>query len=66
MRIVGVWAATAGLAVTVILIPITTVVTRRLKRIRAALIKCTDERVKLVTEVITGECISCSQGLDHK
>lgn len=66
MRIVGLWSAVAGFTVTVCLIPITTVVSRRLKRVRAALIKCTDERVKLVTEVITGlitfpRMLSCRQ-----
>ena len=54
MRIIHLVPALAGLAVTIILVPITTVVSRRLKKVRAALIKCTDDRVKLVTEVITG------------
>ena len=55
MRIIHVLPAVAGLAVTVILVPITTVVSRRLSKVRRALIKCTDDRVKLVTEVITGQ-----------
>ena len=54
MRIIHVFPALAGLMVTIILVPITTVVSRRLRKVRAALIKCTDDRVKLVTEVITG------------
>jgi len=54
MRIIHVFPALAGLTVTIILVPITTVVSRRLRKVRAALIKCTDDRVKLVTEVITG------------
>lgn len=58
MRIIHVVPALAGLSVTVVLVPITTVVSRRLSRVRRALIKCTDDRVKLVTEVITGKCTS--------
>ena len=54
MRIIHVVPALAGLTVTIILVPITTVVSRRLSKVRRALIKCTDDRVKLVTEVITG------------
>ena len=54
MRIIHVVPALAGLSVTVVLVPITTVVSRRLSKVRRALIKCTDDRVKLVTEVITG------------
>ena len=57
MRIIHLVPALAGLAVTIILVPITTVVSRRLKKVRAALIKCTDDRVKLVTEVITGKLL---------
>ena len=55
MRIIHVLPALAGLAVTICLVPITTVVSRRLSKVRRALIKCTDGRVKLVTEVITGK-----------
>lgn len=54
MRIIHVVPALAGLSVTIVLVPITTVVSRRLSKVRRALIKCTDDRVKLVTEVITG------------
>ena len=60
MRIIHVFPALAGLTVTVILVPITTVVSRRLAKVRRALIKCTDDRVKLVTEVITGNWIPVS------
>ena len=66
MRIIHLVPALAGLAVTIILVPITTVVSRRLKKVRAALIKCTDDRVKLVTEVITGRqfChVTCIAGM---
>ena len=55
MRIIHVFPALAGLTVTIILVPITTVVSRRLRNVRKALLKCTDDRVKLVTEVITGQ-----------
>lgn len=58
MRIIHVVPALAGLSVTIVLVPITTVVSRRLSKVRRALIKCTDDRVKLVTEVITGSSLS--------
>lgn len=57
MRIIHVVPALAGLSVTIVLVPITTVVSRRLSKVRRALIKCTDDRVKLVTEVITGSLL---------
>ena len=63
MRIIHVVPALAGLSVTIVLVPITTVVSRRLSKVRRALIKCTDDRVKLVTEVITGS--SCCFAMLH-
>lgn len=68
MRIIHVIPALAGLSVTIVLVPITTVVSRRLSKVRRALIKCTDDRVKLVTEVITGSApglIQCFKYEEH-
>ncbi|KAK9823545.1 hypothetical protein WJX72_003616 [[Myrmecia] bisecta] len=54
VRIVHFLPAMAGLSVTVALIPISTLVGRQLVKIRKELVKRTDARVKLCTEVITG------------
>jgi ATP-binding cassette subfamily C (CFTR/MRP) protein 1 len=54
VRIMG-WApAMAGLAVTIVMIPLSTLVGRALGTARRAMIKQTDGRVKLATEIITG------------
>ena len=49
------WAATlAGFAVTVVMIPSSTLVGRYLQAARKEMLKHTDARVKLSTEIITG------------
>ena len=53
-RIVGWGPALAGLATTVMLVPLNTVVGRVVYRFRKDLIAKTDKRVKLVTEIING------------
>ncbi|KAL6750031.1 P-loop containing nucleoside triphosphate hydrolase protein [Haematococcus lacustris] len=54
VRIMG-WApAMAGLAVTVVMIPLSTLVGKSLGTARRAMVKQTDARVKLATEIITG------------
>ncbi|CAG9464562.1 unnamed protein product [Pedinophyceae sp. YPF-701] len=53
-RIVTPVPALAGLLSTVAVIPLNILVGKRLVKIRAELVKQTDRRVKLVTEVITG------------
>lgn len=55
VRIIHWLPALAGLAVCVALIPLSTLVGRRLGAIRRRLVAHTDARVKLCTEVITGE-----------
>lgn len=55
VRVIHVWPAVAGLAVTVALIPMTTLVGRKLGTVRKRLMGYTDARVKLCTEVVTGE-----------
>jgi len=54
IRILHVLPAVAGLAVTVLLIPLSSLVARRLGQIRKRIVKLTDERVKLSSEVILG------------
>jgi len=54
IRILGVWPTLAGLAVTVGLIPITTYVTKEMGKVRRKVVKLTDKRIKMVTEVVTG------------
>jgi len=55
VRIMG-WAPTmAGMAVTVIMIPSSTIVGRLLGASRKEMLKHTDARVKLSTEIVTGE-----------
>lgn len=49
------WAATmAGFAVTVIMIPSSTIVGKYLGTARREMLKHTDARVKLSTEIVTG------------
>lgn len=55
VRVIHVWPAVAGLAVTIALIPMTTLVGRKLSTVRKRLMGYTDARVKLCTEVVTGE-----------
>ena len=54
IRILHVLPAVAGLAVTVLLIPLSSLVARRLGQIRKRIVKLTDARVKLASEVILG------------
>lgn len=52
------WAATmAGLGVTVVMIPLSTLVGKYLAASRREMLKHTDARVKLSTEVVTGESL---------
>jgi ATP-binding cassette subfamily C (CFTR/MRP) protein 10 len=56
IRIMG-WAATlAGLVVTVIMIPASTLIGGVINTSRKEMLKHTDARVKLSTEVVTGVC----------
>ena len=54
IRIIHFWPAFVGLAVTVTIIPLSTIVARALARIRKRVVKLTDARVKLASEVIIG------------
>ena len=54
IRILHVLPALAGLAVTVLLIPLSSLVARRLGHIRKRIVKLTDARIKLSSEVILG------------
>lgn len=50
------WApAMAGLAITVVMIPLSTLIGKALGKARREMVKQTDARVKLATEIITGE-----------
>jgi ATP-binding cassette subfamily C (CFTR/MRP) protein 1 len=63
VRVIGWLPSLAGLGVTVALIPVSALVGRRLGSVRRRLVVVTDARVKLCTEVITGEtCGICSVG----
>lgn len=54
IRVIHFWPAFVGLAVTIIIIPLSTLVARSLARLRKKIVKLTDARVKLSSEVITG------------
>lgn len=54
MRVIGVVSAVTGLAVTVALIPLLTLLGKKLASIRKESMTLTDARVKLCTEVLTG------------
>jgi ABC transporter transmembrane region len=58
-RIIGPWPALAGLAVTVLLVPINTVIGKVVHKYRKELIDKTDARIKLVSEVINGVSDHC-------
>ena len=58
IRILSVWPALAGLAVTVAIIPATMIMGKVLAGVRRASMQAADARVKLTTEVITGACVS--------
>lgn len=51
VRVMGLWPAVAGLAVTLLLIPTSSFIGRRLSKARKAVVAQTDARVKLTTEV---------------
>ena len=59
--IIGWLPALAGLAVTLGLVPINTLIGKFQARLRKQLLKATDKRVKAVSEVITGECQFCGR-----
>ena len=54
IRVIHFWPAFVGLAVTITIIPLSTLVARALARIRKDIVKLTDARVKLSSEVIVG------------
>ena len=56
------WApALAGVGVTVILVPAGSFISRRLAAIRRDIVRCTDARMKLTTEVLLGiKTIKCA------
>lgn len=54
IRIIHLWPALVGLGVTIGIIPLSTLVARALARIRKEVVKLTDARVKLASEVIVG------------
>ena len=54
IRVIHFWPAFVGLAVTITIIPLSTLVARSLARLRKRIVKLTDARVKLSSEVITG------------
>ncbi len=55
VRIIHLVPALAGLGATLALIPLSTLVGRAMAAVRKELVAYTDARVKLCTEVITGE-----------
>jgi hypothetical protein len=55
IRILTLWPALAGLGVTVAIIPMTTGLGKLLAAVRRESMAAADARVKLITEVITGE-----------
>jgi hypothetical protein len=55
VRVLTLWPALAGLSVTVAIIPLTMMLGRLLTAARKDSMAAADARVKLVTEVITGE-----------
>jgi hypothetical protein len=55
VRIMNWLPSLAGLAVTIVMIPMSAVVGKILAKARRDLIKSTDARVKAATEIITGE-----------
>lgn len=54
VRIMHFAPAMAGLVVTVIMIPLSTFIGKALGKARREMVKQTDARVKLATEIITG------------
>lgn len=54
IRILGLWATLAGFVVTIIMIPLSTLVGKSLGTARKEMMKQADARVKLSTEIITG------------
>ena len=59
IRVLSVWPALAGLAVTVAIIPATMVVGKLLAKTRRVSMAAADARVKLITEVVTGALSFC-------
>ena len=53
-RVIGVWPALAGLAATIVLVPLTGVVGKVVHRLRTDAIGKTDARVQLISEIISG------------
>ena len=60
-RIVGPLPALAGLGVSVALVPLSTLVGRALARTRQELMRRTDRRVKLTSEVVSGAAGYCTE-----
>lgn len=55
VRVIGLLPAVAGLSVTVIMIPLGTLLTRRLAVLRREQMTRTDARLKLTSEVVSGD-----------
>jgi hypothetical protein len=48
------WSALAGVAAMVALMPLNTLIARRITQLRLAIMKVTDERVKWTNEILLG------------
>lgn len=60
VRIMSFWPAMAGLIVTILLIPLSALIGKKQGQVRKEVLKHTDARVKLCTEVITGTVVCMS------
>lgn len=65
IRVLTVWPALAGLAVTVAIIPLTMFLGNRLTAARKESVVAADQRVKLMTEVITGKVVTAAVTCTH-
>lgn len=52
-------AVLSGLAVLLILIPVNGVIANNVKKLQVKQMKCKDERVKLMNEILNGVKVSC-------
>ena len=59
-RLVHWQPALAGVVTTVVLVPITAIITRKAAHVRKRLIGLTDARVKVCTEVVSGGLLLCA------
>lgn len=63
VRVLSVWPALAGLAVTIAIIPLTMALGKLLTAARKDSVAAADQRIKLTTEVITGKFNTADAGL---